>query len=190
MKNVELNTINTKIATLGNAEKVTKAVLAELSRDLLQYVVLQDNWDVQAINRLLAVLTPMNRKTAVLFFKYFTPFQFDKDTGVFGAMPKDKKAKAKGKQDVSDMALIFLDGEDNNIWTWAEHHVKTEERKVNWAKNITRDVQNAMSEDKGGMSLPDVLAAVLAAGLSTDDVTSALGVLYAQDQEADMQEAA
>ena len=59
-----LATINTKIEALAQAEKVTKAVLSELSRELLDYVLVDGTHDIAAVNRTLAVLTPMNKQTA------------------------------------------------------------------------------------------------------------------------------
>lgn len=184
MENVKLNHINTQISTLAKAEKVTKKVLGELSREMLDYIVTDESWDSDAINRLLEVLTPMNKRTAVLYFAHFTPFVVD-EHGVFGGMPKSKKAKAKAKLDASVACTEFLVNEDANIWTWAAEHVKVEQKEVDWAKRVTSAVTSAMSEDKGGLSLPEVMEAVLSAGVSLEDITNAMGILYAEEQEAD-----
>ena len=138
MENViTVEAVNSKIVKLGKAEKVTKALLGELSRDLLAYVAVQESWDVAAINRLLAVLTPINKKTAVLFFSHFLPFSFNKDEGNFGAMAKNKEKKAKDKEESLAKVGVFLADEDNNIWTYAEENIKVEQKPVDYAAKIT-----------------------------------------------------
>lgn len=192
MDNVKLVSINTKIATIAGAEKITKKVLGELSREMLDYIVTDESWDSDAINRLLAVLTPMNKRIAIIYFSHFTPFIVD-EHGVFGGMPKSKKDKAKRKLECSKAVTEFLVNEDANIWSWAEEHVKIEAKDVDWAKRVTSAITSAMSDDKGGLGLPEVMGAVLAAGLSAADITAALAILYQEEAEAEhveVQEAA
>ena len=184
MENVKLESINTKIGVLAKAEKVTKAVLGELSRDMLEYIVGDEAWDSDAINRLLGVLTPMNKTTAVHYFTAFTPFVVD-DKGVFGGMPKAKKAKAKAKLESSTACTEFLVREEANIWTWAADNLKIEAKEVDWAKRVTSAVTSGMDDNKGGMGLADIMEAVMAAGLDAADITSALALLYAEGEELD-----
>lgn len=184
MENVKLVAINTKIGELAKAEKITKKVLGELSRDMLEYVVVDEAWDSDAINRLLAVLTPMNKTTATHYFKHFTPFVVD-DKGVFGGMPSNKKAKAKAKLESSTACTEFLVNEDANIWTWAEANLKIEPKEIDWAKRVTTAVQSAMNEEKGGMSLSDVMGAVLDAGIGVEDITQALAMMYEEEAVQD-----
>ena len=186
MENViTVEVVNSKIGKLAKAEKVTKALLGELSRDLLTYVAVQESWDVAAINRLLAVLTPMNKKTAVLFFDHFLPFVFSKEDGTFGAMAKNKEKKAKDKGESIDKVGVFLADEDNNIWTYAEENIKVEQKPVDYAAKITADVKKALDPEKGGMDLAHVLEAVLAAGVDAQGVLDALGELYQLEVVAD-----
>lgn len=185
----KLEHINTQIATIAGAEKITKRVLGELSREMLDYVVTDESWDSDAINRLLAVLTPMNKSTAVLYFSHFTPFIVD-DKGVFGGMASNKKAKTKAKLESSIRTTEFLVNEDANIWTWAAENVKIEAKEVDWAKRVTSAVSSAMNEEKGGMALPEVMDAVLSAGVSAEDILAALAILYQEGEEADALEEA
>lgn len=176
-----LDIINTAIKTIAGAEKITKKVLGEVSRTMLEYVVNDEAWDSAAINRLLAVLTPMNKKTAVLYFSHFLPFVVEE--GHFGAMPKDKQAKKNAKLKSVNLVTEFLVDEENNIWTWAEQNVKVEQKDIDYAKRVTSAVNNAMAEDKGGLGLADVLEAVMAAGISTDDVIKAMSILAQEGEE-------
>jgi len=193
MENQKLVSINGKIATLAKAEKITKAVLGELSRDMLDYIIMDESYDSDSINRLLAVLTPMNKKTAILFFAHFTPFLVD-EHGVFGGMEKNKERKAKAKGKSSELVLDFLANEDSTIWTWAEEHVKVEQKPVDWYGKLAKDVRSAMDKDKGGLSMQEVLRAVMDGGISADDILASMGLLYAaeqvEDANAEMQEAA
>lgn len=182
----KLEHINSQIATIAGAEKITKKVLGELSREMLDYVVEDESWDSDAINRLLAVLTPMNKRTAILYFQHFTPFLVD-EHGEFGGMPKNKKAKADAKLASRKRVTEFLVNEDSNIWTWAADNVKVEAKEVDWGKRVTSAVTSAMDDEKGGLSLADVMRAVMAAGMTADEVMDGLGVLYAEEADAGAQ---
>jgi len=181
---MELQTINDKIIVIAGAEKITKKVLGEVSRDMLEYVITDETFDSDAINRLNAVLTPMNKRTSILFFEEFTPFVVD-DKGVFGAMPKNKKAKAQAKLDASNATTEFLSDEDNTIWTWAVDNVKIEKKDIDWGKRITSAVTSGLDDEKGGLSLPEVMEAVLSAGVDAAGISEALAILYAEDAAND-----
>ena len=161
-----LTAINTKIATLANAEKVTKSVLSELSRDLIDYVLIQGTHDIAAVNRTLAVLTPMNKQTAVLFFGAFLPHKMNEDTGMFGGL--DKKAKDKKLQ----LSTEFLADESNDIWSWAKDNVKVEAKEVDYIGKVTKAISQAI--EKGHASQAELVKAVLAGGL---DVAAIMAIM-------------
>ena len=58
-----------RLEAIMAAEKITRVELGAMSRELLMYV--PDTNDIDIVNRLLGVLTPMNRRTAILFFFKF-----------------------------------------------------------------------------------------------------------------------
>ena len=95
-------TIDERIARLINSEKVTKKELGFISRELLEYV--PETNDIGKVNRLLSVLTPMNKMTAIYFFKNFLPFRFDEDSRTFGKKLKGEKTLGK----YSDKIETFL----------------------------------------------------------------------------------
>jgi len=193
MENQKLVSINKNITTLSKSEKISKQALRELSRDLLDYVVLDESYDSDAINRTVAACGPMNKKVALMFFVHFTPFLVD-DKGVFGGLNKNKDKKEKDKKASAELVLEFLSDEDNDIWTWAEANVKVEKKPVDWYGKLSKDVRSAMDKDKGGLSMQEVLRAVMDGGISADDILASMGLLYAaeqvEDANAEMQEAA
>ena len=195
MQNITLKSINTKIKSLGDAEKITKALLGELSRELIFYVldvttgevdgeevsVIGENatFDIDTINRCIQVLTPMNKKTACLYFSNFMPFSFDEEASRFGGMDKNKKRLAKKV----GMLGEFLADEDKNIWTWAQENIKVKQKPVDYTKKISSDIKNALDEDKGNLSAEEVLNAIMEGGLTGADIVACLGLIAEQADE-------
>lgn len=159
----KLQAINTKISTLANAEKVTKALLAELSRDLLDYVMVDGMHDIAAVNRLLAALTPVNRKVAIEFFNVFTSHKYNPDTQAFGG--KDRKRHDK----VLAACVEFLADPLNTIWTWAEKNIDVTPKPKDYFNKLAKLVEKALSDEQEGILAVDVINAILTAGL--DELT-------------------
>lgn len=136
-----LKQINGKITKIRNAEKVTKAVLGELSRELLEYV--QETGDIQPVNKLVAVLTPMNKRTAILFFTHFLPYNTEEGTFT--------KKKRNG---TFDLANEFLATEDT-IWDWAADNIKVEQKEIDWAQRLTKDMTKAI---EAGLTFNDIMS--------------------------------
>ena len=65
----------TRIGNLAKAEASVRAELNVLSRGVLEAVHATEQ--IGYVNQLLAVLTPVNRKAAVVFFKHFAGFHHD-----------------------------------------------------------------------------------------------------------------
>lgn len=150
-----IENINGKIAALAKAEKITKALLGELSREILEYVYflpMNDDTvgsgDVTPVNRLLAKLTPMNRKATILYFRNFLSWKFDDETGTFTT--KKKKQYAQSKAKVAD----FLEDEANNIWTWADDNIKVEEKNIDYIAKLRKDMTKALDN---GITLQQVV---------------------------------
>lgn len=151
---------NAALDAVRNAESVTKRELKGMSRDLLAVLHAKGGemeGDVQFINALLGVVTPMNRRTLVLYFQAFTGFHHDGDTGLF--TKKDKKAYEEKR----DAALKFLDDPHNNVWTWAERNVEVEVKPFDVNK-VTTFIANALKKTKGDQLA--VLRAVFAGGIT------------------------
>ncbi|AFE86224.1 hypothetical protein [Salinivibrio phage CW02] len=180
-----------KIEQLAQAERITKAMLGELSRDLLEYVV--ETGDIQPLNRLLGlnpdgtfVLTAANWRVACMYFNHFIPhannYEQIKDNGVLkGRRSKDMllafgKKHKQAKYD-KKLALIeeFLADEANNIWTWQADNVEMEKSKVDLAQTITKTITQALegTEETNTKEAADPLslAQVLDAVMDADGVT-------------------
>ena len=161
-----------RIEAIANAEKITKSELGHVSRELLLYV--PESNDIDVVNKLLLVLTPMNKSTAILFFKHFLPWTAE-ETGegdfsrFSGKMKKEKQVDRK-------LAAIkeFLSVEENNIWTWAGQNVNVEYKPKDFASQVTKAVQTALKGEKkeNGETPPlpvqDIIAAVLRAGIPVE----------------------
>ena len=163
----DIKIINEKIETLANAEKITKVVLSELSRELLAYVLIDGkevdgelvpSFDIQPVNKVLRVLTPMNRRVATMFFTTLLPFKFDDATNSF-----TKMNKANQVENATLAVEIALTDDAFDIWVWAENNVKIEPKEVDWNKKLTADMVKALEAGLTGDDILNIMNAVLQA---------------------------
>ena len=174
----KLSAINAKIERLGNAERITKSLLAELSRDLLGYVMVDAMHDIAAVNRTINVLTPMNKKTAILFFSTFTSHKFNDTTQAFGG--KDKKQH----DDKLAACVAFLSDESNTIWTWAEENVKLEPKPKDYFGQLTKLIERALADEAEGLQSVDIVNALLSAGIEQATIELVLAEKRVTEQAA------
>ena len=158
--------IETNISRVAKAERITKALLSSLSRDLIAYVY--ETADVAMVNRLIQVLTPVNKKVAALYFPAMLGWSFDEATSTFGGKLKDK---VFGKR--YDAAVEFLSVDTNNIWVWADNEIVIAAKPKDYAKKITELVTKALKDEEQGIDAKELLFALLA----SDELT--LGDLMA-----------
>lgn len=170
-----VNRIESHTNRLARAEKITKRLLSELSRDILTYF-LEEGKDIAKVNRLLGVLTPQNRKAASIFFNHFLAWKMNED-GTFAGM--------LGKKQVEDMFPRidnFLADPMADIWSWAEDNIDVEKKKADFVGAIQDAVKRALAgakeSDKRIATEPltpaQIMDAVLSAGISIDDAFNAL----------------
>jgi hypothetical protein len=157
------------ITEVSNAERITKARLSELSRDLLSFVI--DNEDVRPINALLGlnddgsfILTPINWRIAVQYFHHFVGFtsNYDdvKDYAVKGKGKRTplvltKKAKKRWDKSVTEMTA-WLEEPTNDLWVWS-NNAEMDAKPVDYAKKIQQAIGAALDEEKGNMTLAEVI---------------------------------
>ena len=167
------NSFNITIKALAESERITKDALRSLSRECLMLVHYESNkqGDISPINQVLSVLTPMNRKTWVLFMQEFTGFLFNEKEQAFTRKDKrlyDDKCKA---------ACDLLDDPHQNIWTWAERNIKVE-KKAFKLETLGKDVKKALEakDEEGNLlySKTDILRTVLKGGITPDDLIDLL----------------
>lgn len=160
---------NVKLNDLRSAERVTRAVLMDLSRDV--WAAFHTTEDVSYINRILEVLTPVNRRVAIEFFKEFSGFNYDEKKGEFSR--KDKKHY----EDKKAAIIAWLEDPLNNLWTWAERNIDIEPKDFD-ADRLKKSVSQLMQKaDKNGFKKADVLKAMLEAGLTVDELIAFMGSL-------------
>lgn len=133
---------NTRLGKLGKAEASVRSELNVLTRGVLEAVHATEQ--IGYVNQLMAVLTPVNRKASVVFFKHFTGFHYDDETRMF-----TKKSKKRYEQAHKD-AMAFLEDPNNNMFSWAERHIEVEQKPFDQAsflkaqhKAFIRAVQQA-----------------------------------------------
>lgn len=169
-RNAFMEAFDGKLRRLTNAEKVTKDTLRDLSRELLY--ILFETEDVSFINRTIGVLTPVNRKVAILFFKAHIAFKHEASSGNF--LSKDKK-----KYDETKARVLELLEEDPhfNIWTWADKNVEVEVKPLDLSK-ITVFVKNALKKaDEQGINKAEVFKAMMEGGFEAQELIDILAAM-------------
>jgi hypothetical protein len=157
------------IVALATSERVTKAELQVQSRNVLEAVHVTG--DIGYANRLIEVLTPVNKKTAIVYFKHFAGFSFDDTLGIFTKKSK-KRYEAAHKE-----SLVFLEDPLNNIWTWAARNV-TVEQKAFSLDTVTNNVKLYLQKAKDqGMTDKDVMRAIIKGGITADCIIAMMDEL-------------
>lgn len=157
---------NGQVLRLKRSEMITRQVLMVLSRTVLEAHHATE--DVGYINRLLEVLTPVNRKVAVVYFTHFSGFHYD-DT-----LARFTKKSGKRYDECDKLSTIFLEDPLNNIWSWAGRNVEIQKKDFELAQ-VTAYMGNVLKKAaKAGVSQADLLRAVLKAGIEADAIIAML----------------
>lgn len=166
-KQVFEQAFETTINKLAESEKVTKTELKTLSRSIL--IATHTTGQVVYMNKLVSILTPVNKKVAVTFLKCFTGYIFDDVLGAF-----TKKSKKKYEQAVKDYEEFMADPHAN-IWTWADKHIDVTHRPFSLDK-VTHYMTKALKDAQGvGLSDVDIIKAVLKAGITANAMLEIMG---------------
>lgn len=165
------------IDALAQSENVTKRELKGLSRSVLEAT--HETGDIQFVNKLIAVLTPVNRKVAVVFFKHFSGFSYDDTLMMFTKKSKKRYAEAFAEY------VVFMENPNNNIWTWAERNIEIEQKAFELEK-VTSYLKVALQKAKdANLTHVDVMRAVIKAGITADDI---IAIMEDVGLEADVKE--
>lgn len=163
-------TFEITLKAIRESERITKDGLRFLSRQLLEQIHYESKLqgDIQPLNRLLEVLTPINKKALVLFMQEFSGFHYDEKLSLFGK--KDKRIyEAKCKA-----ACESLEDPHFNLWTWAEKHVQMEAKPFD-LKKVSQFMERTLKKaSEDGISKADVIKAVMAGGISVDELIQVL----------------
>jgi hypothetical protein len=160
---------------LAHSERVTREQLRALSRTVLEAHHATE--DIGYTNRLLEVLTPVNRKVAVAYFEHFGGFHYDTALARF-----TKKSKKRYAECVV-LADKFLEDPMNNLWSWAERNIEVTKKEFELAQVTAAMGAYLKKATKAGMSQVDVLKAVLAAGITTDSIIAMLDTIEAPAED-------
>ncbi len=150
---------------IRGSEQITKRELRDQSRVLLSSLHGLDadpllTGDIQFINQLIGVLTPVNKKVAVLFFTHFAGFHMDPALGTF------TKKSAKRYTEAKEAAAALLADPNQNIWTWADREVHVEAKPFTLTK-VTTFIEGALKKAPGvNLTQADILRAVFAGGIT------------------------
>lgn len=183
----DMDALSNQILELARAERITKKLLGSLSRDLLGLYT--ETGDVTLINSLLGladedgkfVLTPMNWRLAVQYFRAFIPHASNweelKDIVINGGKRAPfefgKKSGNRVKK-IADALDKWMAVETNNIWVFSDS-VKVEVKDVDYGKMITMAINKATDEEKGGMTQLEVFTAIMDADdISIGDLIAAM----------------
>ena len=162
------------ITKVTQAERITKAGLATLSRELLAFAFA--NGTIDPINDLMGVdetgkhrLTPLNWRTAAMYFNEFVAFtsNYDKDVAKYvkspsGARPVlvfNKKSKAKYSRLLPTVTAWLADSA-NDIWSWSDDNIKLETKAVDTMADAIKAILKAMNDDEHGYTMGDIIHAV------------------------------
>ena len=161
------------LETLGASEKVTKETLkvyANLAIDACHQF-----GQPAYLNKLRAVLTPVNMRAFTEFAIHFAGYHFDKDAMLF-----DKKSKKRYAQSL-EMWNKFREDPLNNIWVWQKHNLKMERTPLNVEGLKTSFGKTWKQAHKANIPNVEILKALLSVTdgdentvFSVDDVAEAL----------------
>lgn len=177
-------TFKGSIKKLEGAENIVREVLGQLSRDTL--AALHEHGNITFINSLLqAKMTPMNKKTVILFFRAFTGFHYDENENAF--TKKQKTANAYDEKKAA--ALEHLSNPEWNIWAWAQENVEMEAKE--WKPDaVSKYIESALKKvSEGGKyagkyTKSDIIAAIFAGGVTAEDIAGAMQAMAGVEKKA------
>lgn len=147
-----------RLKTLQAVEKVTKVELQTLANETVEMTHVSGQ--IVYMNKVMAVLSPFNKRLAKTFFLYFTGYHFDEASALF-----DKKSPKRYTEALARWTK-FKEDPLNNIWTYSR------DVKVEHPPLTTGDVSKRISalwsaSHKANISNVDMLKAMLTANQPT-----------------------
>lgn len=163
------------LKALGKAEKLTRELVKDMSRDVLNALYVTE--DSGKLNQFIAVLSPVNRKVAILFYREFSGFKWDEDEASFGKKDKKGYDKAKGK------GVRELEDPHFNLWTWADKNVDIQKKPLKLA-DVTKFIEKTLKRaGEEGIDQADVIKAILDGGLEFDTLLKVIDAIPATHEE-------
>lgn len=163
------------VRKLAASEKVTKELLRSMSRDVLE--AHHATGDVAYINGIIAVLSPMNKKVCILFFKEFSGHTCNED-GVFGK--KDKKKYEEARKASFDQ----LEDPLFNVFSWADRHVEIEKKPFTLGKLQQQMGSLVKKAEENKISHADIIRAMFANGIEIGEFMRVVEYMAEEQQPA------
>ena len=164
------------VEKLAASEKISKDLLRSLSREVLE--AHHATGDVAYINGIIAMLSPMNRKVCVLFFKEFSGHLFFEDTKSFGK--KDKKRYDDARKKSFDQ----LEDPLFNVFSWADRNVEVERKPFTLGKLQQQMGSLVKKAEENKISHADIIRAMFANGIEIGEFMKVVEHMAEEQQPA------
>ena len=163
------------VEKLAASEKITKDLLRSMSRDVLE--AHHATGDVAYINGIIDVLSPMNKKMCILFYKEFSGHLCNED-GVFGK--KDKKRY----DDAHKKSFDGLEDPHFNVFSWAERNVEVERKPFTLGKLQQQMGSLVKKAEENKLSHADIIRAMFANGIEIGEFLKVVEHMAEEQQPA------
>lgn len=164
------------VEKLAASEKISKDLLRSLSREVLE--AHHATGDVMYINGIIAVLSPMNRKMCILFFKEFSGHTCNEE-GVFGK--KDKKRYA----DAHKKSFDGLEDPHFNVFSWADRNIEVERKPFTLGKLQQQMGSLVKKAEENKISHADIIRALFANGVEVNEFLKVMEHMAEEQHPAD-----
>lgn len=165
------------VEKLAASEKITKDLLRSMSRDVLE--AHHVTGDVAYINGLIGVLTPINKKVCILYFKEFSGHLYSEETKAFGK--KDKKRYDDAKKKSFDR----LEDPNFNVFSWADMHVEIEKKPFTIGKMQQQMGSLVKKAEENKISHADIIRALFANGVEVNEFLKVMEHMAEEQHPAD-----
>ena len=162
------------VQKLAASEKITKELLRSMSRDVLE--AHHATGDVAYINGIITVLSPLNKKVCILFFKEFSGHTCNE--GVFGK--KDKKKYEEARKASFD----WLEDPTFNVFSWAERNVEVERKPFTLGKLQQQMGSLVKKAEENKISHADIIRAMFANGIEIGEFMKVVEHMAEEQQPA------
>lgn len=167
------------IDSFGKVEAKGKAALSHII-GMAAVLYGTDNvgrYDIAAFNRLLAVLTPANKKAVLAWGKAHLPFIYDEAKGEFGGLTKKKDKKIKKYEALTSYIATYGGEDGRGFWAWySDKEAAPKSAKKGALERVTDTVKKAIAS-KDNISQVDILKAVFAGGISKEALQEVLAAM-------------
>jgi len=151
--------VNTAIIAITAASKIVRKNVQIVSDDFLtlNHIGGLDRIPFLA-TRMVGAMTALDGKGFKVFVSTMFPLAWNEETKCFDDIPvKEGEVKAACKVARED----FLETYQNNYWLWVNSKVKVEKKEVDWTARFDSATVSLMDDEKGGMSMDDVLLHII-----------------------------